>query len=71
MPMYEYTCRVCRERFELFRAIAERDEPARCSHCGDEQKQLRVPAAVFGQLGGGAGAGAPAGCGPAGGSGFR
>ncbi|MGE3621550.1 MAG: zinc ribbon domain-containing protein [Acidimicrobiia bacterium] len=31
MPIYEYRCRTCEERFELRRSMAEADEPASCS----------------------------------------
>jgi putative FmdB family regulatory protein len=30
VPIYEYRCRDCDERFELRRAMAEADEPATC-----------------------------------------
>lgn len=31
MPVYEYRCKVCDERFEMRRAIAQADEPASCA----------------------------------------
>ncbi len=66
MPMYEYACRACQERFELFRPISERDETATCPRCGETREHLRVPAAVLGQP-----TGRGAGCGTSPGSGFR
>ena len=32
MPMYEYVCFKCKTRFELLRALSERDEPAEQEH---------------------------------------
>jgi len=52
MPIYEYQCRGCGERFEHF----ERgDEKPACPACGGHQleKQISVPAAP--QIGGGGG----------------
>lgn len=42
MPMYEYTCRSCGERFELLRAADERDQTSRCPHCGAEAEHPRA-----------------------------
>ena len=33
MPIYEYTCRDCRTRFELRRTFGEADTPAECVEC--------------------------------------
>ena len=30
MPLYEYRCKTCDDRFELRRAMAEADAPAHC-----------------------------------------
>jgi putative FmdB family regulatory protein len=30
MPRYEYRCRTCDERFELWRSMSESDAPATC-----------------------------------------
>lgn len=37
MPIYEYVCPECREKFSRLRPIREMDEPARCPGCGKEQ----------------------------------
>jgi putative FmdB family regulatory protein len=36
MPIYEYECDKCGERFELRRGIAESDDAVKCPKCGDE-----------------------------------
>jgi putative FmdB family regulatory protein len=33
MPIYEYRCKKCTQRFELMRRLAQRDAPAPCPHC--------------------------------------
>jgi putative FmdB family regulatory protein len=33
MPIYEYRCRKCDQRFELMRRLAARDDAAPCPHC--------------------------------------
>ncbi|MFW6150690.1 MAG: FmdB family zinc ribbon protein [Chloroflexota bacterium] len=34
MPIYEYVCRTCGEKFECRRGLNESDEDIRCPHCG-------------------------------------
>lgn len=34
MPIYEYRCEECGERFEKLVRRAESDEPVRCPRCG-------------------------------------
>jgi putative FmdB family regulatory protein len=36
MPIYEYECTKCGERFELRRSIADRDADVECPECHDE-----------------------------------
>ena len=36
MPIYEYLCEGCGERFSRLRPIREMDQPARCPKCGAE-----------------------------------
>jgi len=36
MPIYEYECTKCGEKFELRRNIADRDADAECPECHDE-----------------------------------
>ena len=43
MPLYEYTCGTCKNRFEKLRSFSEMDEPAPCPDCGSEsRRQLSV-----------------------------
>ena len=36
MPIYEYECRKCEEKFELRRSIADSDSEVGCPKCGAE-----------------------------------
>jgi putative FmdB family regulatory protein len=36
MPLYEYECTKCGERFEQRRSIADRDAILKCPECNDE-----------------------------------
>ncbi|TET74512.1 MAG: zinc ribbon domain-containing protein [Dehalococcoidia bacterium] len=36
MPVYEYECTKCGQRFELRRGMADRDDEIRCPRCGAE-----------------------------------
>jgi len=46
MPIYEYQCARCGEKFEQRRSIAESDKEARCPKCGDERAKRAL--SVFG-----------------------
>jgi len=48
MPLHEYECTKCGERFELRRSIADRDAEYKCPKCGDEQP--RRLCSVFGMV---------------------
>ena len=37
MPIYEYECTKCGERFELRRSIADSDSEVKCPKCGAEE----------------------------------
>ncbi len=39
MPIYEYRCRVCDNRFELLRSFSD-TSPVTCPKCGGEVKKL-------------------------------
>ncbi len=39
MPIYEYRCRVCDNRFELLRSFSD-TTPVTCPKCGGEVKKL-------------------------------
>jgi len=36
MPIYEYECEKCDEKFELRRSIADSDSEVKCPKCGAE-----------------------------------
>ncbi|MFO7997091.1 MAG: zinc ribbon domain-containing protein [Dehalococcoidia bacterium] len=36
MPIYEYECLKCGERFELRRSMSESDRETKCPRCGTE-----------------------------------
>ncbi len=41
MPIYEYYCGRCDQRYDLMRALPRRDDPAPCPKCGElGQRQL-------------------------------
>jgi putative FmdB family regulatory protein len=48
MPIYEYQCRMCGERFESFRRMNDDDSEVECPVCGEENPQ-RVVSRVFGK----------------------
>ena len=39
MPIYEYECIKCGEKFEIRRSIADSDNKAKCPNCGDEDSR--------------------------------
>lgn len=43
MPLYEYYCQTCSNRFDLLRPISRMDDEAPCPQCnGGSQKMLSV-----------------------------
>ena len=43
MPIYEYTCTVCSNRFEKLKPFSKMNEPTTCPDCGGpSKKQLSV-----------------------------
>lgn len=42
MPIYEYQCRKCGERFEMFRAITSDDAEVACPACGEKRPQRLI-----------------------------
>jgi putative FmdB family regulatory protein len=34
MPLYEYLCKDCQQRYEELRSFSTADEPRPCPHCG-------------------------------------
>ncbi len=37
MPLYEYVCATCEEKFEELRSASQADAPATCPECGSTE----------------------------------
>ena len=63
MPIYEYRCAACGERFEVLQRLGEGGAGLSCPRCGHSEvdKQFSTFAGIAG--GSGSGAAADAGCG--------
>jgi putative FmdB family regulatory protein len=73
MPLYEYVCRACHERFEVLQRIGDGAEGVRCPECGapEPERKLSTFAATVGGGSSSAVGDAGGGCGrPACGTGF-
>jgi putative FmdB family regulatory protein len=55
MPLYEYICKDCGNRFEVMRRMSERNDAPDCEKCGSEETALALSATAF--LGASAGGG--------------
>ena len=55
MPIYEYKCEKCENRFEMRRSITDRDEDLECPKCGC--KQVNKLYSSFGVSGSSSGSG--------------
>jgi putative FmdB family regulatory protein len=53
MPIYEYECEKCGERFEMFCSISDSDKAVQCPVCGENQVHKILSA--FGISGSGSG----------------
>lgn len=62
MPIYEFRCRVCDERFERRRAMREADAPATCTVGHDDVVRLLPAFATTGHASEPGGCGAGGGC---------
>ena len=47
MPIYEYSCVICSNRFDKRRAMSEIDDPAPCPDCGSESRRVFSVFAAF------------------------
>jgi len=61
MPIYEYVCLDCRDRFDALRTMREADAPIACEGCGSEHTS-RLISVFFAQSEGRVVAGAGGGC---------
>ena len=48
MPIYEYQCTSCEERFEMRRSISDDDGDVRCPKCGAERPRRIISAFLSG-----------------------
>ena len=63
MPIYEYRCAECEEKFELFVRSAARQNAPTCPRCGSQRVHKAI--SLFGVGGtGGSSKASPASCGP-------
>ncbi|MFH0847398.1 MAG: zinc ribbon domain-containing protein [Chloroflexota bacterium] len=47
MPLYEYTCSACGNKFELLRKFGEAGEDVACPHCKGKAKRVLSVVACF------------------------
>jgi putative FmdB family regulatory protein len=59
MPLYEYRCRTCDERFDVRRSFADADAPAVCPAGHDDAVRLLAAFASTGKASGGGSSAAP------------
>jgi putative FmdB family regulatory protein len=67
MPIYEYVCNKCKNKFELMRPFSRSSDPAECPACKNKSQRVMSRFASFTQGEGGvtapiAGGGGCAGC---------
>ena len=70
MPLYEFECRTCHERFEDLVRSSDADQTVECPACGAEDAVRLLSAPAFSPGGGGSsslGGGGGGGCGSRGG----
>jgi len=48
MPLYEFHCEHCENRFESFKSLASRDELEPCPECGEPAERLISAVAMAG-----------------------
>jgi putative FmdB family regulatory protein len=53
MPVYEFSCPACSERFDRMLRLANRDEPQSCPKCAASPATRRVAGGHFELKGGG------------------
>ncbi len=68
MPLYEYRCPACHERFEVLQRMGESSEKVRCPECGAKEVEKQFSTFASGHAGGATadfgGGGGRSACGP-------
>ena len=67
MPLYEYRCQDCGEKFEKLTRIGSRDQEVTCPLCGSSRTKRAISLCATAGSGSAAGADVAASCAPAGG----
>jgi putative FmdB family regulatory protein len=65
MPIYEYICLDCKNRFDAIRSMKDADSPIRCDHCESDHTSRMISvfyAQSAGKVVAGGNAGGCAGC---------
>ena len=44
MPIYEYKCKKCGERFDVYRLFTANDEKVKCPKCGANRPERQISA---------------------------
>jgi len=50
--IYEYECKKCGQKAEIFRRVADRDQPTFCMKCGEKMERNFTTTQVNAQTGG-------------------
>ena len=53
MPIYEYYCPACKQKFELLRSFSRSEEPVCCPECKTDSKKILSKFASFSKDSGG------------------
>ena len=53
MPLYEYRCPTCAERFEVLQSVGESADAVRCPECGAARVERQLSTFAAGVAGGG------------------
>lgn len=64
MPLYEYRCRDCEERFEVLQRMGEGADGLTCPSCGAARPEKQFSTFAAGGAGDTASASSAGGCGP-------
>ena len=62
MPMYDYRCSECGERYEQLRRMAEADSGLVCPRCGSERVERQISSCAIGVAGSSSSGGEGGGC---------